>query len=238
MLMICLIPGGIIYYLSGLQRGLEHFVYFASVLFAIVLWVESLMMVVGSMFPNFVTGMSITCGIQGLTILTGGFYRLPNNLRKPFWKYPFYYLSFLKYAFQGSFKNEFEGLKFSMEQGGSAKTIISGRDILTNTWQVEMGHSKWVDLAIMFGMILVFRIVYLAITKSKEKLKPLAASINNHPTKGGNGIVLLLRLSVDDDRLELPATWLPVPLMGDSYWCTQQMQKETLMERTTLRGGQ
>ncbi|QHO23827.1 Peroxisome biogenesis protein [Arachis hypogaea] len=32
--------------------------------------------------------------------------------------------------------------------------------------------------------------------------------------------------------------WLPVPLMGDSYWCTQQMQKETLMERTTLRGGQ
>ncbi|KAL4292493.1 peroxisome biogenesis protein 19-1-like isoform X1 [Arachis ipaensis] len=32
--------------------------------------------------------------------------------------------------------------------------------------------------------------------------------------------------------------WLSVPLMGDSYWCTQQMQKETLMERTTLRGGQ
>ncbi|KAL1366146.1 hypothetical protein AAHE18_03G338300 [Arachis hypogaea] len=183
MLMICLIPGGIIYYLSGLQRGLEHFVYFASVLFAIVLWVESLMMVVGSMFPNFVTGMSIAGGIQGLTILTGGFYRLPNDLPKPFWKYPFYYLSFLKYAFQGSFKNEFEGLKFSMEQGGSAKTIVSGRDILTNTWQVEMGHSKWVDLAIMFGMILVYRVVYLAITKSKEKLKPLAASINNHPTK-------------------------------------------------------
>ncbi|MED6125221.1 ATP-binding cassette sub- G member 1 [Stylosanthes scabra] len=183
MLMISLIPGGIIYYLSGLHRGLENFVYFAAVLFAIVLWVESLMMVVGSMFPNFVAGMSITGGIQGLTILTGGFYRLPNDLPKPFWKYPFYYLSFLKYAFQGSFKNEFEGLTFTIEQGGSGKTIVSGRDILTNTWQMEMGHSKWVDLSIMFGMIVLYRVVFLAITKSKEKLKPVVASINNPQTK-------------------------------------------------------
>ncbi|MED6211664.1 hypothetical protein PIB30_075940 [Stylosanthes scabra] len=183
MLLISLIPGGIIYYLSGLQRGLENFVYFAAVLFAIVLWVESLMMVVGSMFPNFVAGMSIAGGIQGLTILTGGFYRLPNDLPKPFWKYPFYYISFLKYAFQGSFKNEFEGLTFSLEQGGSGKTIVSGRDILTKTWQMEMGHSKWVDLGIMFGMIVLYRVVFLAITKSKEKLKPVVASINNPQTK-------------------------------------------------------
>ena len=196
--MISLIPGGIVYNLSGLHKGLEHFVYFASVLFAIVLWVGSLMMVVGSMFPNFVMGMSIVGGVQGLTILTGGFYRLPNDLPKPFWKYPFYYSSFLKYAFQGSFKNEFEGSTFAMDQGEGDKTI-SGREILTKIWQVEMGHSKWVDLAIMFGMIVLYRVVFLAITKSKEKLKPVVASINGPQTK-----VFTRRTRINDRLSPIP----------------------------------
>lgn len=177
MLMISLIPGGITYYLSGLHKGLEHFLYFTSVLFAIVMWVESLMMVVGSIFPNFVMGMFITGGIEGLMILLGGFYRGPNDLPKPLWKYPLYYVSFHKYAFQGSFKNEFEGSTFTMDQDGSTKTI-SGREILTKTWQVEMGLSKWVDLAILFGMIVLYRVLFLAIAKSKEKVKPVVAAIN------------------------------------------------------------
>ena len=182
MLMVSLIPGGIIYYFSGLHQGLEHFVYFTCVLFAIVMWVESLMMVVGSILPNFLMGVVAAGGIQGLNILTCGFYRLPNDLPKPFWKYPLYYVSFLMYALQGLLKNEFEGLTFAMDQGGVAKTI-SGREILTKIWQVEMGHSKWVDLAIMFGMIVLYRVVFLAITKSKEKMKPIVASINGPHTK-------------------------------------------------------
>lgn len=176
LLMISLIPGGIIYYLCGMHKGLEHFLYFASLLFAIVMWVESLMMVVGSVSPNYVIGMLITAGIEGLMILTGGFHRLPNDLPKPLWKYPLYQISFLKYAFQGSFKNEFEGLTFSTDT--KSKTIISGREVLAETWHVEMGHSKWVDLAIMFGMIVLYRVLFLAITKTKEKLKPFVAAIS------------------------------------------------------------
>ncbi|MED6218017.1 hypothetical protein PIB30_023104 [Stylosanthes scabra] len=78
---------------------------------------------------------------------------------------------------QGLFKNEFEGLTFVVDEEGSSRSIISGRDILTNTWQVEMERSKWIDLAIRFGMIVVYRVVFLGITKSKEKLKPVVASI-------------------------------------------------------------
>ena len=183
MLMVTLIPGGIAYYLCGLHKGLGHFIYFTSVLFAIVMWVESLMLVVGSISPNYVIGMFIAGGVQGLMILIGGFYRLPNDIPKPLWKYPLYYVSFQKYALQGYFKNEFEGLTFSIYQDGSNKTI-SGREILTQTWHVEMGHSKWVDLAILFGMIAVYRILFLAITKSKEKLKPVIVAaiggLTNH----------------------------------------------------------
>ncbi|XP_061349749.1 ABC transporter G family member 1-like [Gastrolobium bilobum] len=176
MLMISLIPGGIAYYLCGLHKGLENVLYFICLLFAIVMWVESLMLVVGSISPNYIIGVFIGGGIVGLMILLGGFYRLPNDLPKPLWKYPLYYMSFIKYALQGSFKNEFEGLTFSKEQHGGGTKITTGKEILTETLHVEMGHSKWVDLAIMFAMIVLYRVLFLAITKCKEKLKPVVAA--------------------------------------------------------------
>ncbi|KAL1366343.1 hypothetical protein HN51_014182 [Arachis hypogaea] len=174
MLLVTLVPGLISYYLCGFQKGPEHLVYFVSVLFAIVMWVESLMLVVGSVSPNYVIGMLISGGIQGIMTLVGGFYRLPNDLPKPLWKYPLYYVSFQKYGLQGLFKNEFEGLTFMMGQDGGGKNNIniSGGEILIKTWHVEMGHSKWVDLGIFFVMIVVYRMLFLAITKSKEKLRP------------------------------------------------------------------
>ncbi|XP_028782423.1 ABC transporter G family member 11-like [Neltuma alba] len=182
MLLISLIPGGIVYCLSGLHKGLEHFLFLTSVLFATVMSVESLMMVVGSFFSNFIMGMIIVGGVQGVMILLGGFYRLPNNLPKPFWRYPLYYVSFHKYAVQGLFKNEFEGLTFASDHDGDSKTT-TGREILTNTWQVEMGYSKWVDLAILLGMIVLYRLLFLAITKTKENAKPMVAAIGCPPSK-------------------------------------------------------
>ncbi|MED6142320.1 hypothetical protein PIB30_112495, partial [Stylosanthes scabra] len=178
MLIATMIPGLISYYLCGLHKGLihsgtENLIYFVSVLSAIVIWVESLMLVVGSVSPNYVTGMSIACGVQGIMILVAGFYRLPKDIPKPLWKYPLYYVSFHKYALQGCYKNEFEGLTFVMGQNGGGENIyISGREILRDTWQVEMGHSKWVDLGILFVMIAVYRMLFLGITKTREKLRP------------------------------------------------------------------
>ncbi|KAK7368812.1 hypothetical protein VNO80_10842 [Phaseolus coccineus] len=167
MVLMSVIPGVITYYLSGLHAGLERCIYFSSVLLACILWVESLMMVVSSIFPNPNTGITVSGGIMGVMILTGGFFRLPNDLPKPFWKYPMYYVSFHKYAFQGLFKNEFIGLKLASDQDGA--TYISDKEILKKTWQVEMSHSKWVDLAILMGIIVSYRLMFLAITKSKER---------------------------------------------------------------------
>ncbi|XP_027348398.1 ABC transporter G family member 11-like [Abrus precatorius] len=169
MILMSLIPGVIAYYLSGLHKGLERCLYFSSVLFACILWVESLMMVVASIFPNPNTGITVCGGIVGVMILTGGFFRLPNDLPKPFWKYPMYYVSFHKYAFQGLFKNEFIGLKLASDHDGG--TNISDKEILRKIWQVELGYSKWLDFAILMGIIALYRLMFLAITKSKEKMK-------------------------------------------------------------------
>lgn len=178
LLLISLIPGAITYFLVGLQRELGHFLYFATTLFACMMLVESLMMIVVSVIPSFLMGLTAGSGIQGLMILGGGFFRLPNALPKVFWRYPLYYLSFNKYAFHGLFKNEFVGQMFPRNPTSSAGShLISGEDVLRNTWQVEMSYTKWSDLAILFEMVIVYRLIFFGILKTTETLKPVVKEI-------------------------------------------------------------
>ncbi|CAL9753174.1 unnamed protein product [Musa acuminata subsp. burmannicoides] len=174
--LISVIPGAIAYYLVGLQRSIDHFIYFALVLFMCMMLVEGLMMIVASIVPDFLMGIITGAGIQGVMMLNGGFFRLPNDLPKPVWRYPMYYIAFHKYANQGFYKNEFLGLIFPNNQAGGPPTI-TGDEILRETWQVEMGHSKWVDLAILFGMVILYRLMFLGIVKTVEKLKPIFKSL-------------------------------------------------------------
>ncbi|KAK6120015.1 hypothetical protein DH2020_046255 [Rehmannia glutinosa] len=171
LLMISVVPGAMAYYLVGLQKSIDHFIYFALLLFACMMLVESLMMTVASIVPDFLMGIITGAGIQGVMMLNGGFFRLPDDLPKPFWRYPMYYIAFHKYANQGFYKNEFEGLNFPSELGQSR--TISGDEILRSVWQVEMGYSKWVDVAIVFGMVIVYRLLFLGIIKATEKFKPM-----------------------------------------------------------------
>ncbi|KAJ8628654.1 hypothetical protein MRB53_021977 [Persea americana] len=182
LLLVSVIPGAIAYYLVGLQRGIDHFAYFALVLFVCMMLVESLMMIVASVVPDFLMGIITGAGIQGVMMLNGGFFRLPDDLPKPFWRYPMYYIAFHKYANQGFYKNEFLGLTFPNNQVGGAPTI-TGDEILRNIWQVEMGHSKWIDLAILFGMVVVYRLVFLVIIKLTEKVKPMIRALLAVPPK-------------------------------------------------------
>nr|GLL26212.1 ABC transporter G family member 11-like [Ipomoea trifida] len=183
--LISVVPGAMAYYLVHLQSEIDHFVYFSLMLFATMMLVESLMMIVASVVPDFLMGIITGAGIQGVMMLNGGFFRLPDDLPKPFWKYPMYYIAFHKYANQGFYKNEFLGLTFpNMQVGGPP--ILTGDEILRNTWQVEMGYSKWVDVAIVFGMVVLYRLMFLGIIKTVEKVKPMIraflASSNKSPT--------------------------------------------------------
>ena len=187
LLVISLIPGAIAYFLVGLQKSFEHFVYFALVLFVCMMLVESLMMIVASIVPDFLMGIITGAGIQGVMMLNGGFFRLPNDLPKPFWRYPMYYIAFHKYANQGFYKNEFEGLKFPNNQVGGSPSI-TGEEILRNTWQVEMGYSKWIDLAILLGMVVLYRLMFLGIVKIVEKVKPVVKALGSGPSKDSKQI--------------------------------------------------
>ncbi|KAJ0700504.1 putative ABC-2 type transporter [Helianthus annuus] len=171
LLVISLIPGVIAYSLAGLQREYEQFIFFALVLFASMLLVECLMMIVATVVPNLLMGIITGAGIQGLMILSAGFFQLPNDLPQVIWKYPMYYVSFHRYALQGMYKNEFEGRKFPEYLGGPP--TIDGEMILKDILQVEMGYTKWNDLGILFGMVFVYRVILFCTIKTTERVKPI-----------------------------------------------------------------
>ncbi|MCL7034465.1 hypothetical protein MKW94_026469 [Papaver nudicaule] len=177
LLMISLIPGALAYYLVGLHKGYDHFLFFVLLLFVCMMLVESLMMIVASIVPDFLMGIITGAGIQGVMMLNGGFFRLPNDLPNPFWKYPMYYIAFHRYANEGFYKNEFQGLQFPSNQTGGS-TTISGDEILKSIWQMPMGYSKWVDLAVLFGMVILYRLMFFSIIKLSEKMKSVVRQRN------------------------------------------------------------
>lgn len=168
--LVSMIPAAISYYMVGLQRSIDHFIYFALVLYACMIIVESLMMVVASVVPNYLMGIITGAGVQGLMMLTGGLFRLPNDIPNPIWKYPFYHIAFDKYADQGFCKNEFIGLTFHNKEG-QFPSVITGMEILTGYYEMEVGYSKWVDLGILFGMVFSYRFLFFVFIKIGEKIR-------------------------------------------------------------------
>ncbi len=171
LLLNAVVPGAIAYYLTGLQGKIEHFVYFALALCACTMLVEALMMIVATIVPDFLMGIITGAGIQGIMMLTSGFFQIPNNLPKIVWKYPMYYISFHKYALQGFYKNEFSGLVFQSNLEG--QETVSGEKVIVELFQVETGHSRWVDLAVLCGMIVIYRLLFVVIIKVIDVVKPM-----------------------------------------------------------------
>ncbi|XP_020258175.1 ABC transporter G family member 11-like [Asparagus officinalis] len=170
--LVSVVPASLAYYLIGLQPGFDHFACFCLILYMCMLLVEGLMMVIASIVPNYLMGIIAGSGVQGLMMLCGGFFRLRNDIPKPIWRYPMYYMSFHKYANQGYYKNEFIGLSFEKKEGEDVHNIVTGEEIVRDLWEMEVGYSKWVDLGILMGMVILYRVLFLVIVKVSEKMKP------------------------------------------------------------------
>ncbi|KAL2903153.1 ABC transporter G family member 15 [Bienertia sinuspersici] len=181
--LVYVIHGAITYYILGFQKEYSHFIYYTLVLFACMMLVESVMMIVTSLVFNFLMGIITGAGILGLILLVVGFFRLPNDFPMIFWRYPLYYTSFHKYAFQGLFKNEFQGLEFTRKDGCSCSNMIVGFQVLNDTWQVETKSSKWINLAILFGMVILYRIFFLIIIKTSENIEPMIRALTRRSPK-------------------------------------------------------
>ncbi|XP_058090204.1 ABC transporter G family member 11-like isoform X2 [Magnolia sinica] len=100
LIMITFISGTICYFMVHLHPGFMHYLFFVLCLYASVTVVESLMMAIASVIPNFLMGIIIGAGIQGIFMLVSGYFRLPKDIPKPVWRYPMSYISFHYWALQ------------------------------------------------------------------------------------------------------------------------------------------
>ncbi|MBA0548112.1 hypothetical protein Golob_019230 [Gossypium lobatum] len=170
LIMITFISGTICYFMVRLHPGLEHYLFFVLCLYASVTVVESLMMAIASIVPNFLMGIIIGAGIQGIFMLVSGYFRLPNDIPKPVWRYPMSYISFHFWALQGQYQNDLKGLLFKNQSPELPQ--IPGEYILENVFQINVRRSKWIDLSVIFCMIIIYRIIFFLMIKISEDVTP------------------------------------------------------------------
>ncbi|KAJ9164326.1 hypothetical protein P3X46_023919 [Hevea brasiliensis] len=177
---IALASGTICFYLVKFRSGFSHYAFFCLNIFACISVIESLMMVVASLVPNFLMGLVTGAGIIGIMMMTSGFFRLLPDLPKPFWRYPVSYINYGAWGLQGAYKNDFLGLEFEPLVPGEPK--ISGEFIITNVFGVPLDHSKWWDLSAIFLILLCFRILFFVVLKFKERASPIVKDLYSKRT--------------------------------------------------------
>ncbi|XP_062206212.1 ABC transporter G family member 11-like [Phragmites australis] len=170
LILITFVSGTLCYFMVRLHPGVMHYLFFVLCLYASVTVVESLMMAIASVIPNFLMGIIIGAGIQGIFMLVSGYFRLPHDIPKPFWRYPMSYISFHYWALQGQYQNDLKGLVFDNQDDELPK--IPGEYILENVFQIDVTRSKWLDLAVLFSMIIIYRLLFFIMIKVSEDVTP------------------------------------------------------------------
>ncbi|KAF6153442.1 hypothetical protein GIB67_003632 [Kingdonia uniflora] len=170
LIMITFISGTICYFMVHLHPGFVRYLFFVLCMYASVTVVESLMMVIASIVPNFLMGIIIGAGIQGIFMLVSGYFRLPNDIPKPFWRYPMSFISFHFWALQGQYQNDLRGLVFDNQSPDLIK--IPGEYVLENVFQIDVNRSKWVNLSVLFSQIIIYRILFFLSIKMNEDVTP------------------------------------------------------------------
>ncbi|XP_074583387.1 ABC transporter G family member 15-like isoform X2 [Curcuma longa] len=118
---IALSSGAITWYMVKFRKGFSHFAYYTISLYGGIADIESLMMIVASLVPNYLMGIITGAGLIGIMMMTAGFFRLLPELPKIFWRYPVSLLSYGSWALQGNLKNDFMGREFDPLVPGDPK---------------------------------------------------------------------------------------------------------------------
>ncbi|KAF7833698.1 ABC transporter G family member 15-like [Senna tora] len=168
---IAVSTGTITYHMVKFRPGFIHFVFFTLNIFGCIAVIESLMMVVASLVPNFLMGIITGAGIIGIMMMTSGFFRLLSDLPKPVWRYPISYLSYGAWAIQGAYKNDLLGLEFDPLIPGGEK--LKGDYVITHMLGIKLDHSMWWDLGALFLILICYRILFFIVLKFKERASPL-----------------------------------------------------------------
>lgn len=153
------------YFLINFRSDASAFWTYVLWLFLDLLAAESLVVLISSLFPNFVIALALTAFANGLWMSVGGFLVSPEVLNV-FWRYVFHYIDYQAYVFRAMMANEFGNRVYSCDKQChcmydgplAAQCKIDGRSVLHEYGYRENGdRGKWVG--IMLAIIIVYRIL-------------------------------------------------------------------------------
>ncbi|KAJ5843579.1 uncharacterized protein N7525_001320 [Penicillium rubens] len=145
--------------------------YLSEAFFTWVMWIfldlvaaESLVVLMTSIFPNFVISLALVAFANGLWMSVGGF-MVTQNILNPFWKYVFHYIDYQAYVFQGMMVNEFSKRNYSCGAGCRCmwatdledQCLIRGTGVLESYGYATGRTGKWVG--ILLGIIAGYRVL-------------------------------------------------------------------------------
>nr|QMS43325.1 ATP-binding cassette transporter G family member 13 [Medicago truncatula] len=172
--------GSITYYMVKFRSEFSHLLYICLDLLGCIAVVESSMMIIAALVPNFLMGLIIGAGYIGLMMMTAGYFRQIRDLPKFFWRYPISYINYGAWGLQGAFKNDMIGMEFDPENPGEPK--LKGEIILKTLLGMKVDYSKWWDLAVVIFILMLHRVIFFFILKFKERVVPFLHSIYTKQT--------------------------------------------------------
>ncbi|GAB2231031.1 hypothetical protein Droror1_Dr00027318 [Drosera rotundifolia] len=146
-----------VYWLVGLRKDLNAFLYFSLVVWMVVLMSTSFVACFSALAPNFIMGNSVISGLMGSFFLFSGYFISKDNIPK-YWIF-MHYLSLFKYPFECFVINEYEGEreKSICAHNNGTGCVLYGIDFLRQQGLDE--QQKWTNLLVMTGFIVGYRVL-------------------------------------------------------------------------------
>nr|ADN33921.1 white-brown-complex ABC transporter family protein [Cucumis melo subsp. melo] len=170
----------IVFYMVKFESEFSRYVFISLDLLSSIAVVESIMMIIASLVPNFLMGVIIGAGYIGIMMMTSGYFRFVPDLPKVFWRYPMSYINFGAWGLQGAYKNDLIGLEIDSGLQGGLK--IKGEVILEMLLGYQAHHSKWLDLGAVLIILVTSRFLFIGILKLKEKISPFLQTLYTKQT--------------------------------------------------------
>ncbi|XP_057464658.1 ABC transporter G family member 10-like [Actinidia eriantha] len=156
LLIVGLLYASSVYFLVGLRREIDGFLYFSLVVWMVLLVSNSFTACFSALVPNFIMGTSLIAGLMGSFFLFSGYFIREENIPK-YWIF-MHYLSLFKYPFECFMINEYggeEGRRRCLDtETGVCK--LYGDGFLKQQGIKE--SKKWSNLGVMLGFILGYRV--------------------------------------------------------------------------------
>lgn len=155
LLTVALLYATPVYWLVGLRREIDGFLYFSLVVWIIVLMSNSFVACFSALVPDFIIGTSLMAGLMGSFFLFSGYFISKEDIPR-YWLF-MHYLSLFKYPFECFMINEYGGKRSKCLESVEGECVLYGDRFLSQQGLKE--SQKWSNLGVMLGFVFGYRFI-------------------------------------------------------------------------------